>query len=113
MKLPNCKNVFIPKEKLSGYILSLTNPEGKSKAKLFREWGFDETNIVQLEEALRKIAIRRKVIISRPSNDSSGINYEVDGKITIPNGGTRSIKTVWYIEKDQRYPRFVTAYPLR
>lgn len=114
MKLPNCKNVIIPPEKLTDYLLSLTHPEGRSKAKFFRIiCGFNETNVDLLELAMRKVASSRKIVSSRPSEDKSGINYHVNGKITIPNGGVRKIKTVWYMEKEQEKPRFVSAYPLK
>lgn len=110
MKLPNCKKVTIPREKLTDYLLSVTHPVGKLKAKLFREWGFDETNIEKLEEALRKIARTRKAIETK--NSIFGTTYVVDGKIMIPRGGSRSIRTIWVTEVSQRNPRFITAYPL-
>lgn len=114
MKLPNSKNVIIPKVKLTDYLLSIAHPEGKSKAKFFRFiCGFNETNIEKLDLALRKIARTRKVVSYRSSEDKSGINYYVNGKITVPNGGTKNIKTFWYLKKGQRNTRFVTAYPLR
>lgn len=113
MKLLYRKNVSIPKEKLTDYLLSVVHPDGKSKAKLFREWGYDETNINKLEEDLRKIATRRKVVSSRPSAKGDGINYVVDGKMAIPKGGIRPVRTVWFTSNNQKKPRLVTAYPLK
>ena len=56
MKLPYRKNVSIPKEKLTKYLLSETHSVGSSKAKFFRGLGFDETNLNALRQSLSKIA---------------------------------------------------------
>lgn len=88
----------------------MTHPVGKFKAKRFHEWGFDETHIEKLEEALLKIAHTRKVVETVPSK--FGTKYVVDGKIKTPRGGNRTIRTVWVIEASQRNPSFITAYPL-
>jgi len=53
MKLPNGKRAYIPKEKLTDYILSETHAGGKSKAKFFRSVGFNETNTSVLEKSRR------------------------------------------------------------
>lgn len=98
----------MPRKKLTEYLVSTSSPKGK----LFRKWGFDESNIEILEAALLKIAHTRKVVSSEPSSDKSGINYAVDGKISLPIGGTIIIKTIWYIINGE-VPIFVTAYPLR
>ena len=110
MKLPNCKNVVIPKEKLD-YLLSLTHPEGKSKAKAFRGWGFSDLNIEKLEKELRKLASIRKIVSI--ISTQYGVKYVVHGKIQVPRGGGRKIKTIWIVLVDQRNPRFVSAYPLK
>lgn len=111
MKLPNFRNVVIPKEKLTDYLLSATHPEGHSKAKAFRRWGFDETNIGELEYAFRKIACTRKIINTIPT--PYGKKYVVNGKIQIPRGGGRNVKTIWIVEFNQQNPRFISAYPLK
>ena len=110
MKLPNCKNVVIPKEKLD-YLLSLSHAEGKSKAKAIRGWGFGESNVEKLEEDLRKIARIRKIIDT--IHTQYGVKYVVHGKIQIPRGGNRKVKTIWIVLFNQQNPRFVSAYPLR
>ena len=56
MLLPNQKNAFVQPEKFTGYLLSETHSVGKSKAKFFRELGFDEEHVVMLEKELLKIA---------------------------------------------------------
>jgi len=56
MKLPNRKKAYVPKKKLTDYILSESHPVGSSKAKFFRGLGFDETNIDKLAKSLLRIA---------------------------------------------------------
>lgn len=56
MKLPLRETAYIPKEKLTDYILSETHADGKLKAKLFRKFGFNEANVSLLEKLLLNIA---------------------------------------------------------
>jgi hypothetical protein len=110
MRLPNGANAYVPREKLVDYLLSETHAVGKSKARFFRGFGFDETNVTQLEQALLTIARRENV---RDVNTSShGVKYVIDGSIQTPNGAIVRIRTVWIIETEQDKPRFVTAHPL-
>lgn len=52
MKLPNRRNVVIPREKLKNYLLSETHATGKFKARFFRNFGFDETNVGLFEKSI-------------------------------------------------------------
>lgn len=61
MKLPNRENAFISTEKLTNYLLSETHLVGKSKAKFFRKYGFNEKNVNKLERELLYIAKSRDV----------------------------------------------------
>ncbi len=110
MQIPNNANAYVPFEKLVGYLLSETHAVGKSKARLFRESGFDETNIAQLERELRNIAQNENVedIIHSPY----GTKYVIDGSMKTPKGGVVRIRTGWIIETGRDNPRFVTAYPI-
>ena len=56
MKLPNCDDVLVSKEKLANYILSETHSLGKFKAKFFYSLGFDQNNSHLLEKSLRNLA---------------------------------------------------------
>lgn len=106
MKLPNHKNAYIPKEKLTDYILSETHPVGSSKAKFFRGLGFNETNVDKLAKLLLRIAKENDVKNVRKF--SYGTNYIVEGTI----GKTVKIITVWFIKTEKGRPSFVTAYPV-
>ena len=109
MKLPNRKNAIILKEKLTDYLLSETHATGKFKARFFRSFGFDETNVDVLENSIRKLS---KGAISEESVSSYGTKYAIDGKIDTPSGKSIKVRTVWIIEKGQKRPRFVTVYPV-
>ena len=92
------------------YLLSLSHPVGKSKARFFRGLGFDESTIDQLREELKEVVQRAPV--EETERTSHGTKYVVVGSIRTPNGGYVSIRTVWIIEEEGvDAPRFVTAYP--
>lgn len=110
MKLPFKENTYIPKEKLTDYLLSETHPVGSSKARFFRRLGFNETNADQLASALLQIAKNDKVKEIRKL--AYGANYVIEGKIKTPFGQTMIITTVWFIQTKKIRPGFVTAYPV-
>lgn len=100
----------MPKEKLTDYILSEIHPTGKFKAKLFREIGFDETNLNILQKQLKEIAKSQEVKETQIS--MYGAKYIIDGKIKSPKGKVIKVRTVWIIETGQTRARFITVYPV-
>ena len=82
MRLPYRKNVYIPKAKLTVYLLSRTHAVGRFKSKYFRALGYDELNINLLEEALRTVAQSEDVNEVLPT--PYGTKYILDGKIEAP-----------------------------
>ncbi|MBN1452515.1 MAG: hypothetical protein JW963_15980 [Anaerolineales bacterium] len=109
MELPNKSRAYIPANKISGYLLSQTHAIGKSKARYFRSFGFDETNAVELEQGLLTIA--QTGSIEETSVNPHGAKYVIDGFIKTPKGAMISVRTIWIIETNDNKPRFVTAYP--
>lgn len=110
MKLPNSDKAYIPKGKLTDYILSETHPVGGSKAKFFRGLGFNETNVGQLAKLLLNIAQTNDVKNVRKL--AYGTNYLIEGTIETPSGKTVTIIIVWFIQTERSRPSFVTAYPV-
>lgn len=110
MELPNRENAYIPLSKLKDYLLSETHSVGKSKAKLLRSSGFNETNVTSLKEGLLAIAHSEQLIETDAS--PHGIKYIIEGELKTPTGGAIKMRTVWIIDKGQERPRFVTAYPV-
>ena len=110
MKLPNSNNAFIPKGKLTDYILSESHSVGSSKAKYFRGLGFDEKNVNQLANSLLLIAKKNEV--KKVRKFTYGTNYMIEGVIKTPIGKNVEIITVWFRKSDRSRPSFVTAYPV-
>lgn len=110
MKLPYRKNVYIPKAKLIGYLLSQTHAVGRFKSKYFHALGYDELNVNLFEEGLRTIVQSQDV--KEALSTIYGTKYIIDGKIKTPSGKAVRLQTVWIIEKEQKIPRFVTVYPV-
>jgi len=110
MKLPYRNSAYIPREKLSEYLLSETHAIGRFKAKFFNTLGYNESNINLLEKLFLQIARSRK--IKDKVKSSHGTKYILDGKLISPSGKSVPIRTVWIIEPKQIRPRFVTAYPM-
>ena len=109
MELPNKSRAQVPLEKIVDYLLSVTHSVGKSKAKYFRSYGFDDENAGDLADSLLAIAQNSPVEDSEKSR--YGTKYVLDGELETPNGDMIQIRTVWIIETDDDTPRFVTAYP--
>lgn len=109
MKLPNREFAYVPQTKLKDYLLSETHVVGRSKAKFFRLFGFDEKNIEVLQQGLVKIAQTQDIKDEFPS--SHGKKYVINGTLSTPIGKSVKIETVWIIDKGQEKPRFITAYP--
>lgn len=110
MKLPYRKNAVVEKIKITGYLLSLTHPKGKSKAKFFREIGFNETNIEKFEQALLDIGKNNPVDQAGIDTDEIRTTYPIYGFLCAPNGKKYKIKTVWALEHDSKTPHLATAW---
>ncbi len=109
MRLPNSDQAGIPREKLTGYLLSTTHPVGGAKANFFRSFGFNDQNVELLEAGLLLIAQTEEV--AAVTDSLYGTKYEMDGDLRTPSGRIVTIRTVWIVEAGERAPRFVTAIP--
>ena len=109
MRLPNRENAFVQQQKLTEYLLSETNPAGRSKARFFYAAGFDMTNVNILAQGL--ISIAQTGQVEEVTTSGYGTKYVIDGALTSPNGHLIQIRTVWIIDIGQSAPRLVTAYP--
>ncbi len=109
MRLPDSDQAWIPREKLTGYLLSSAHPVGSAKARFFRGFGFNEQNLELLEAGLLLVA--RTSEVATITETPYGTKYEVDGDLQTPSGRRVIIRTVWIIEAGLDNPRFVTAFP--
>lgn len=110
MKLPNAGEGVVPAEKIIGYLLSFSHPDGRGKAQFFARFGFSVENWQVLASALLDHAARNEV--ARVENSSFGTRYMVEGIMETPDGRKPVVRSAWFIEHGSRTPRFVTAYPL-
>lgn len=110
MKLPNAGEGVVPAEKIIGYLLSFSHPDGRGKAQFFARFGFSAGNWQVLASALLDHAAHNEV--ARVENSSFGTRYIVEGIMETPDGRKPVVRSVWFIEHGSRTPRFVTAYPL-
>lgn len=110
MELPNKSKAYVPLEKITDYLLSETHAVGKSKARYFRSYGFNNANAGQLADGLLAVVQTAQAVNSESS--PHGTKYIVDGELETPKGVMIPVRTIWIIEKDQDFPRFVTAYPI-
>jgi hypothetical protein len=109
LELPNREQAFIQPAKLMGYLLSETHAVGRSKAKFFRDLGFNESNVSGLEQEL--LAIARSQSVTETTATVHGMKYVIIGTINAPVSRTVSVLTVWIIDAGEQAPRFVTARP--
>lgn len=111
MKLPNHEQATVPEAKIVRYLLDLTHPVGRSKARFFLSFGFTQENWQEMAAALKAHAATHEVASTEESDD--GTRYVVEGEMSTPDKRNPGVRAVWYIEKEQEIPRFITAYPLR
>lgn len=109
MRLPNSNKAYIPKEKLTDYLLLESHPVGGSKAKFFRGLGFNESSVGELSESLLQMA---KNDIKNMRKFTYGTNYMIEGVLETPIGKRIRIITVWFLKTKKSRPSFVTAYPV-
>ena len=111
MKLPNVDKAQVPKAKITGYLLSFTHEDGRSKAAFFVKFGFSASKWRALALALKEHAKDHAVV--KVENSPFGTRYVIEGVIQTPDGQSPLLRSVWFIENENPTPRFVTAYPLR
>jgi hypothetical protein len=79
MKLPNAGEGVVPTEKIIGYLLSFSHPDGRGKAQFFARFGFSAGNWQVLASALLDHAAHNEA--ARVENSSFGTRYIVEGII--------------------------------
>ena len=108
-KLPLAENAYVSQEKVVDYLLSSSHPAGRTKARFFRGFGFSTDAWNVLADAIRDHAMTHDVKESEESE--FGTKYVVDGVLNTPDGRNPKIRAIWFVERGEDRPRFVTAYP--
>ena len=109
--LPNGANAVIDPLKLTGYLLSLSHPDGAAKAKFFNSFGFTLQNWHVLRDALLAHALDHPVAATRTT--VFGQMFEINGNLRAPDGRNPVVLVVWEIPNGKDRPRLVTAVPSR
>jgi hypothetical protein len=110
MRLPDRQGVIIPEAKIKGYLLSPSHPYGRHKATFFKHFGFNVESWELMASALREHAEHHD--IARVDNTRFGTRYIVEGQLRTPDGRAPIVRVIWFVEKGDKHPRLVTAYPL-
>jgi len=108
-KLPNFKSVQIDKVKITEYLLSPTNEEGK--AGFFTRFGFSVAKWEILAEAMRHHAESHKV--AKAIQNRHGTKFLIEGMLTTPDGRNPLVRSIWLIETGKQVARLITAYPVK
>jgi len=111
MKLPNSLRATVSRTKVLGYLLDDSHPRGRSKAAFFRRLGFGPTDPRLLEDELMRLARENDVLLS--TETEFGVRYVIDGWVVSPVATRAEIRTVWFVDRGEEFPRFVTAHPAR
>ncbi|SRR6266568_3622518 len=109
MLLPDAERASVDRAKITDYLLSLSHPDGSSKAAFFTRFGFKAEDWETLAAALKEVGIANPVADSVES--PHGTRYTVDGSLQCPDGRTPRVRTVWIADSGNP-PRLITAYPL-
>ena len=111
MRIPNSNSAFISKNKISDYLFSLSHPIGRHKASFFLKYGFDSSSVEFMIDQLKSLISDNDFVEKLENN--FGTKYVITGFVNSPTGNEIELVTVWFVEKGEDMPYFVTAYPKR
>lgn len=101
------KNVVIPEEKLTRYLL--VHKDKNDKSRFLEQAGYTIENWEILESDLR-LFFKNGMIIFEEENEY-GSSYSVNGLLTGPNGQNLKVKTIWMHEIRNGQTKFITLFP--
>jgi hypothetical protein len=100
---------FVPRRKLTKYLLNPNHEAGRAKARFLLSKGFSPKDPAALEQALIQHAREAAVCQIRPGAEGKGYLVSYLGPLHTPTGPVPRFMSVWYIEEGEA--TFVTAYP--
>lgn len=112
MKLPNAENAVVDVAKLRDYCLNPNHPEGKHKARVFKE----KLGITQNDAELLRQVILEAVLKAEATEQEStefGRRFIIDFQVSWPQGIIMCkavIRTAWIISTDEEFPRLTTCF---
>lgn len=111
MTLPHLEQAVVPMEKLTGYLLSDTHPDGGPKAEFYRMFGYGIDNWQDLAQALLNHAAEHGIF--KEEATPFGVRYVIEGPLIAADGRRPNLRSIWFIDTGTDIPRLVTAYPLK
>ena len=100
MTVPNADRAIVASEKLTGYLLNVSQKRGGPKARLLLSVGYRSDDPQSLESDLRTQHL--SLHVTRTSKNAYGVVYEVEGPIRTPSGRTISFCSIWQIDTGTR-----------
>lgn len=100
-------NAIIPEAKLTKYLLVRKQKDDKSQ--FLAQAGYQLDNWQNLEQDLRTQILPLKAVLVKQTE--WGINYNITGALTGPNGVTLQVITGWIVNFNPPETRFVTLVP--
>jgi hypothetical protein len=107
MDIDAFETIIIEPEKISVYLLNIHHKDGSSKARFFISFGFTKNNCSDFLIQHLKSNESKKTI-----QTPFGIKYIIEGKLNTPTGVPIQIRSIWFVIKQEKILKFVTAYPL-
>ena len=112
MQLPNSHRAVVDIEKLRNYSLNPDHPEGKHKARAFREkLGFERKDAELLRQSILEAILKGDAMEQKPTE--YGRRFVMDFEIQRGVGviGYRAVvRTAWIIRSDEDFPRLTTCF---
>lgn len=107
--LPNAAQAYVEEKKVTDYLLNDAHPQGRSKARFFRAFGFVPEHWEGLADALCAQGWQGTVVSTLVLPD--GRQYAVEGELAAPDGRRPRVRTVWETRLEDTRPPLITAYP--
>jgi hypothetical protein len=109
MRLPYVDQAIVDEKKIVQYLLSPTHSSGAAKAAFFERFGFSRENWGELRDALLSHA--RENDVSNTELTPFGEVFEVNGRLSSPDGRNPWVLVVWFVGSGESRPRLATAFP--
>jgi hypothetical protein len=109
MRVPNADRAIVAAEKLSGYLLNVSDKRGGPKARMLLSLGYQSDDPLSLESDLRTQHL--SLDVARTLQNTYGVVYEVEGPIKTPSGRIVRFCSIWQVDTGTDVPRFITMYP--
>src|SRR3712207_3450563 len=107
--LKNAQNAVIDERKIRDYVLDMSNPAGRNKARVIRAaTGMTRVNYKNLIEQIKQAILVSEVEPVEPI--PYGERFRVTMTILGPKGTLR-VRTGWIYRTGEDVPRFATLYP--